>query len=87
MLRIAAGGVAILAMLITAPVAVLVGRGSPATAAPPAGSGIPTIYMGIYALGEQTYHVNRFLLAAIHFQETRGSALRGSSPGRCDHDG
>jgi peptidase M23-like protein len=78
-LRVAAVGVASLVLLVTAPIAMLVGRGSPAAAGPLAGSGIPPTYMGIYALGEQTYHVNRYLLASIHFQETRFSSLRAPS--------
>jgi hypothetical protein len=76
---------ALIGLLIIAPMALIAG-GQPA-GAPPSGSGIPPVYMGIYALGEQTYHVNRFLLAAIHFQETRGSVVRATSPRRRGHGG
>jgi hypothetical protein len=75
-LRIAAVGVATLVVLVAAPIAMLVGRGSPAAAGPPAGSGIPPIYMGIYAVGERAFGVNRWLLGSIHFQETRFSRMR-----------
>jgi hypothetical protein len=68
---------AVLVLVVLTPIALIAG-GAPA-AAPPPGSGIPGLYMSIYALGERTYHVNRFLLASIHFQETRLSTLRAAS--------
>jgi hypothetical protein len=42
----------------------------------PGGFGDPSCLHGHLQLGERTYHVNRFLLAAIHFQESRFSTLR-----------
>ena len=78
-LRIAACGVAILAVLVIAPIALLVGRGSSAAAPPPVGSGIPVVYMGMYATAEHAYDVNRWLLASIHLQESGFSRLRARS--------
>jgi len=75
MLRVAALAMLGLVVLVTAPLAVLLERGS-ATDARPAGSGIPATYMPIYAVAER---VNRWLLASIHFQETRFSTLRAQS--------
>lgn len=66
-------------MLIVAPLALLAQHEERATGAPPAGSGIPPAYMPIYAAAERGYRVNRWLLAAIHYQETRFSTLRARS--------
>lgn len=73
-------GLAVLLLLLVAalPIALVAGGGA-GSAAPPPGSGIPSVYMQIYAAGERTYGVNRFLLASIHFQETRFSTLRTRS--------
>jgi hypothetical protein len=47
--------------------------------APLPGSGIPAVYLGTYAVGTQTYWVNRLLLASIHSRETRFSTARAVS--------
>jgi hypothetical protein len=67
-----------LVALATAPLALLLGRGA-ATDVPPAGAGIPATYVPIYVASERIYRVNRWLLASIHFQETRFSTLRAPS--------
>jgi murein DD-endopeptidase MepM/ murein hydrolase activator NlpD len=69
----------LLLLLVAALPIALVAGGGAGSAAPPPGSGIPSVYMQIYAAGERTYGVNRFLLASIHFQETRFSTLRTRS--------
>lgn len=41
------------------------------------GSGIPAVYLPIYAAGEHAFEVNRWLLASIHLQESNFSRLHG----------
>src|SRR4051794_19790079 len=77
-IRALAVALAVGALLLLAPLALL-SSGGATSAVPPAGSGIPAVYMPIYAVAERTFRVNRFLLAAIHFQETRFSTLRSPS--------
>jgi hypothetical protein len=75
--RVAVGAAAMLALLLTVPLALI--AGPLRRSLPPPGSGIPAVYMPMYAAGERTFGVDRFLLAAIHFHETRFSRLRAPS--------
>ena len=43
------------------------------------GSGIPPVYLPVYAAAEHAYGVNRWLLASIHLQESDFSRLRARS--------
>ena len=46
------------------------------------GSGIPPVYLPVYAAAEHAYGVNRWLLASIHLQESDFSRLRAPLAGR-----
>jgi murein DD-endopeptidase MepM/ murein hydrolase activator NlpD len=43
------------------------------------GSGIPPVYLPVYAAAEHAYGVNRWLLASIHLQESDFSRLRATA--------
>ena len=53
-------------------------RRNPAVRESP-GSGIPSVYLPVYAAAERAYRVNRWLLASIHLQESDFSRLRANS--------